>query len=314
MVKYLVSGVAGFLGSHFVESLVDDGHTVIGIDNLSSGQKSNVEHLLNNDLFQLMEQDVRLATSLPPVDRIVHLASRASPTDFTSHPVEIALTNTKGTRLLLDHARACDARFLYASTSEVYGDPEEHPQSEEYNGNVNIRGSRGCYDESKRFGETLVEAYIRKYGVDARTVRIFNTYGPRMRPSDGRVVPTFVAQALQNQDITVYGDGEQTRSFCYVDDMIAGLRAVLDAADPTYDVYNVGNCNELSINELAELIIYITETDSVITYDPLPEDDPCRRQPDISRIQADLGWKPSISLKMGLNETIDYFQRRLTHV
>lgn len=308
MNRYLITGAAGFLGSHLIESLLDDGHRVIGIDNLSSGRRKNISHLFDNELFELLEQDVRLPTSLPPVDHVIHLASRASPADFTEYPVEIALSNTQGTRRLLDHARACDARFLYASTSEVYGDPEVHPQPETYNGNVNIRGQRGCYDESKRFGETLVESYIRRYNIDARTVRIFNTYGPRMRPNDGRVVPTFITQALNDENLTVYGDGSQTRSFCYVDDLIRGIRTVIEADETNYNVYNIGNENEKTIEELANNIIGLTETNSEIVYRPLPEDDPSRRRPDISRVRSELEWEPKTSLEVGLSKTIKYFE------
>lgn len=306
--RVLVTGGAGFLGSHLCEQLLSDGHEVICLDNFGSGQRENIKEFEDHPSFTINNRDVRIPGSLPSVDRIYHLASRASPEDFTDFPVDIALANTQGTRRLLDHARACDARMVFASTSEVYGDPETHPQSETYTGNVNIRGVRGCYDESKRFGETLTVAYQRKYGVDARTVRIFNTYGPRMRPDDGRVVPTFVTQALHGEDLTVYGDGKQTRSFCYVDDLITGLISLMRAKDPKYDVYNIGKENERTIKELAHEVLDIVDTDSDITYELLPEDDPSRRKPDITRAKAELNWEPKIHLSEGLEKTINSFE------
>lgn len=309
MKRVLVTGGAGFLGSHLCEQILAEGHKVICLDDISSGQRQNIEGFENSDRFSFLKQDVRLPGSLPPVDRIYHLASRASPADFTEFPVDIALSNTQGTRRLLDHARACDARMLYASTSEVYGDPEVHPQHEEYNGNVNVRGVRGCYDESKRFGETLTVAYRNRYDVDVRTARIFNTYGPRMRPDDGRVVPTFLTQALQGENLTVYGDGTQTRSFCYVDDLVRGLQTVMNTSTPGHDVYNLGRTNERTINELAETVLRLLDTESNIVYEPLPEDDPSQRCPDISRARADLGWNPTVSLEEGLKLTIHEFSR-----
>jgi UDP-glucuronate decarboxylase len=212
---------------------------------------------------------------------------------------------------LLEHARACDARILFASTSEVYGDPEVNPQPETYNGNVNIRGIRGCYDESKRFGETLITAYKRKYDIDARTVRIFNTYGPRMRPDDGRVVPTFVTQALRGDNLTVYGDGEQTRSFCYVSDLIRGLTTLMQAENPDHGVYNLGHENERSIKDLAREILDLTDTGSKIVYNPLPEDDPSMRRPDTTRIRTEFNWDPEIQLQEGLEKTISYFESEI---
>lgn len=307
MIRVLVTGGAGFLGSHLCERLVSDGHEVICLDNFGSGQKKNIEHLLGRDNFELIDRDVRTPSSLPSVDRIYHLASRASPEAFTEFPVKIALANTQGTRRLLDHARACDARMVYASTSEVYGDPKEHPQKETYNGNVNIRGVRGCYDESKRFGETLTVAYNRRYDLGVRTVRIFNTYGPRMRPDDGRVIPNFVTQALRGDDLTVYGDGQQTRSFCYVDDLIRGIVTLMKADETKYDVYNMGKQNERSIKELAEEVIEVTGASSEIVYESLPEDDPSQRKPDIKRSKEDLDWEPKVDLSEGLRETVSYF-------
>lgn len=304
----LVTGGAGFLGSHLTERLLSEGLRVICVDNLGSGRRENIEPHLQNEDFQLKEVDIRNEPGLPPADEVYHFASRASPKDFTEYPVQIALTNTEGTRHLLDYARDYGARMVYASTSEVYGDPDVHPQDETYNGSVNIRGPRGCYDESKRFGETLTAAYRRKYDVDARTIRIFNTYGPRMRPDDGRVVPTFVTQALRGEDLTIYGDGEQTRSFCYVDDLIDGIMTVMRASDPTYDVYNLGNENERTIRELADHVLEVTGTSSNLTYEPLPEDDPTQRKPSIERVTEDLGWEPTIPLSSGLEETVSYFE------
>lgn len=307
--RVLVTGGAGFLGSHLCEYLLSRGFDVFCLDDFSSGRRTNLESFKDDTHFELINRDVRTPNSLPQVDRIFHLASRASPTDFQEFPVQIALANTQGTRRLLDHARACDARIVFASTSEVYGDPKEHPQSETYNGNVNIRGIRGCYDESKRFGETLTVAYRRKYGIDARTVRIFNTYGPRMRPDDGRVVPTFIRQALNGEDLTVYGDGKQTRSFCYVDDLVRGLAEVMRTKSPTYNVYNLGRANERTILELADTILKLIETDSNIIFEPLPEDDPSRRKPDLARIREDIDWEPEVALSDGLDRTISYFER-----
>jgi UDP-glucuronate decarboxylase len=306
--RILVTGGAGFLGSHLCEYLLEEGNEVICVDNFGSGQEKNIRDFRDHQSFTINKKDIRIPGSLPSVDRIYHLASRASPDDFTEFPVNIALANTQGTRRLLDHARACDARMIFASTSEVYGDPEVHPQSETYTGNVNIRGVRGCYDESKRFGETLTVAYRRKYEVDARTVRIFNTYGPRMRPDDGRVVPTFVTQAIQGDDLTVYGDGEQTRSFCYVDDLIKGLISAMRSSDPQYSVYNIGKENERTIKELAHEILDLIDTDSQIIHEPLPEDDPSQRKPDITRAKVDLDWEPQVPLRDGLRYTISHFE------
>ncbi|AUG47900.1 NAD-dependent dehydratase [Haloarcula taiwanensis] len=303
----LVAGGGGFLGSHLCTALVEDGHEVICIDNFGSGRRENLAHLEDHPRFMLIEADIREPLGLPAADRVYHLASRASPTDFTEFPVQIALTNTEGTRNLLDYAVKHDARMVYASTSEVYGDPEVHPQPESYTGNVNIRGPRGCYDESKRFGETLTVAYEKRYDIDVRTARIFNTYGPRMRADDGRVVPTFVTQALDGEDLTIYGDGTQTRSFCYVSDMVAGLRALMDQPGLDGEVVNIGRENEITIRTLADRILEHCDTDSDLIFEPLPEDDPERRRPDISKAQKLLNWEPNVSLNEGLRQTISYF-------
>ncbi|WP_435127670.1 UDP-glucuronic acid decarboxylase family protein [Halobaculum sp. D14] len=304
----LVTGGAGFVGSHLVDSLLDDGHAVTVVDNFTTGRNANVASHWGDSDFTAVDADVRSASSLPDVDAIYHLATRASPTDFAEYPVDIALTNSVGTKNLLDHARECDARFLLASTSEVYGDPEVHPQHEEYNGNVDPRGPRACYDEAKRFAETLTVAYGDEYGVETRTARIFNTYGPRMREDDGRVIPTFVSQALAGEDLTVYGDGTQTRSFCYVSDLVAGLRALMETEGLDGDVVNLGNEHEVTINELAERIRSLCDTDSGVTYSDLPEDDPQRRRPDIGRAAKLLDWEPDVRLEDGLARTIDYFR------
>jgi len=302
----LVVGGGGFLGSHLCEALLADDREVICVDNFGSGGKGNLEHLLGHPRFTLLEADIREGVSLPATDEIYHLASRASPADFTDFPVNIALTNTEGTRHLLDQALKYDSKMVFASTSEVYGDPEVHPQPETYTGNVNIRGPRGCYDESKRFGETLTVVYENAFDLDVRTARIFNTYGPRMRPDDGRVVPTFLTQALAGEDITIYGSGEQTRSFCYVSDLIDGLRALMDTDGLQGEVLNVGRANERTIADLAEITLEVCEADSEIVYEPLPEDDPQRRCPDTTRAQELLDWEATIPLREGLSRTAEH--------
>ncbi|QZX99897.1 NAD-dependent epimerase/dehydratase family protein [Halobaculum rubrum] len=305
----VVTGGAGFLGSHLVDTLLDDGYHVTSLDNYGSGRPENLVHV-ESDRFESLEHDVR--DPLPDFDRVdevYHMASRASPEDFESHAVEIALTNSEGTRNAIECALDHDATVLLASTSEVYGDPEVHPQHEDYNGSVNVRGPRTPYDESKRFGEALAVAYDQQYEVDVRTVRIFNTYGPRMRPDDGRVIPNFLSQALHGDDLTVYGDGTQTRSFCYVDDLIGGIRAVAtaDRSAAAGEVFNVGNTDEMEIRELAEVVLDVVDTESGITHEPLPEDDPQVRRPDISKITAEFDWEPAVPLREGLSRTVaDY--------
>lgn len=308
----LIAGGGGFIGSHLCDALLDDGYDVLCIDNFGSGRPQNVDHLRDHPRFTLQQEDIRQPLALPPVDEIYHLASRASPKDFTEFPVRIALTNTEGTKNLLDHAVACDAKMLFASTSEVYGDPEVHPQPESYSGNVNIRGPRGCYDESKRFGETLTVAYEREYDLDVRTARIFNTYGPRMRPDDGRVIPNFLSQALNDRDLTIYGDGSQTRSFCYVDDLVRGIRTLMTTDGLQGKVFNIGSDSEVSIEKLAETILELCSTSSGISYEPLPEDDPQRRQPDLSHAKQELDYQTSIDLRTGLNQTIDFFKSEIS--
>jgi UDP-glucuronate decarboxylase len=309
----VITGGAGFVGSHLVDSLLSDGFRVTSLDNFGSGRPENLEHV-ESDRFDSLEHDVREPfPELGDVDHVYHFASRASPKDFGSHAVEIALTNSEGTHNALEYARDHDARAILASTSEIYGDPEVHPQTEEYNGNVNVRGPRAPYDESKRFSEALAVAFRQQYDVDIRTVRIFNTYGPRMRPDDGRVVPNFLSQALRGDDLTVYGDGTQTRSFCYVDDLVRGIRAFADA-DPEAaagEVVNLGNTDEIEIRELAAVVVDVLDADSDVVYEELPEDDPQVRCPDISRARTLFDWEPTVSLEEGIERTLPYFRDEL---
>ena len=309
----VVTGGAGFVGSHLIDSLLADGYQVTSLDNFGSGRPANLSHI-DSDRFKSVEHDVREPfPDLGSVDYIFHFASRASPKDFESHAVEIALTNSEGTHNALSYARNHDATVILASTSEIYGDPEEHPQHEAYNGNVNIRGPRAPYDESKRFSEALGIAYQQQYDIDIRTVRIFNTYGPRMRPDDGRVIPNFLSQALRGDDLTVYGDGSQTRSFCYIDDLVQGIRAVADAPSATVsgEVINLGSTDEIAIRELADVIIDTIDPDCEVVYQDLPADDPQVRRPDISRAEERLDWTPAISLSAGIEDTIPYFKTEL---
>jgi len=312
MTRALVIGGAGFVGSHLCEALLDEGTPVVALDNLGSGRRENLNSILGRDDFEFVEGDVRdplepQLESPERIDTVFHFASRASPTDFDEHALEIADTNSVGTRNVLEFARETDRTVVYASTSEVYGDPEEHPQSETYFGNVNIRGPRAPYDESKRFGETLCETYFQSHDVDARTVRIFNTYGPRMRPNDGRVIPTFVNQALAGENLSVYGDGEQTRSFCYVDDLVRGILLLAAGDDLAGEVMNLGHTNEITIRKLASVTRDTINEDIEVEHQPLPEDDPQRRQPDITRARELLGWEPEVGLEEGLKRTASYF-------
>lgn len=312
----LIAGGAGFAGSHLCDALIQKGHRVICVDNLSTGNKKNIAHLLKHPNFKFVKGDVlnlsRLAATLPKsfggkIREVYHLASPASPPRYQKDPVGTWKANTIGTLNLLELARRHHAKFLFASTSEVYGDPLAHPQKESYRGNVNPVGVRACYDESKRAGEALCMDYHRTYHLDVKIARIFNTYGPRMDKNDGRVVSNFITQALQGKPLTVYGTGKQTRAFMYIDDLITGLIKMM--ADKNFiGPMNLGNPNEFAVLELAKKIISLTKSSSRIAYRPLPQDDPKRRQPDISLAQSSLKWQPKVKLSLGLDKTIEYFK------
>ena len=310
MTTTLVTGGAGFLGSHLCDRLLAEGHRVICVDNFLTGRKRNVAHLARRADFRFIEHDISRHLEIPePVDYVLHFASPASPIDYLELPIQTLKVGSLGTHNTLGLAKAKGARLLLASTSEVYGDPLVHPQPETYWGNVNPVGPRGVYDEAKRFAEAMVMAYHRYHGVETRIVRIFNTYGPRMRPNDGRVVPAFIQQALTGAPLTVFGDGSQTRSFCYVDDLIEGIYRLLmsDRSDPT----NVGNPGEMTILQFAERILALTGGTSTIEYRPLPVDDPKTRQPDIAMARQHLDWEPRVPLDDGLAKTIEYFRQLL---
>lgn len=308
--RVLITGGAGFLGSHLCDYLLKRDHEVIVMDNLITGSTRNVAHLAGHERFRFIKQDVTEYLFVEgTIDAILHFASPASPEDYLRYPIQTLKVGALGTHKTLGLARNKNARYLLASTSEVYGDPLVHPQSEEYWGNVNPIGPRGVYDEAKRFAEAMTMAYHRYHGLDTRIARIFNTYGPRMRLDDGRVVPNFISQALRRQPLTVYGDGSQTRSFCYVDDLIRGIYSLLlsDEIEPV----NLGNPDEMTILEFAECINELTGNPTGIVYEPLPEDDPQVRQPDITRALNALDWQPQIPLDVGLQRTIPYFKQRL---
>lgn len=305
--KILITGAAGFLGSHLCDRFIKEGFHVIGMDNLITGDLRNIEHLFQLENFQFFHHDVSTFVFVPgELDYILHFASPASPIDYLKIPIQTLKVGSLGTHNLLGLAKQKGARILIASTSEVYGDPLVHPQTEDYYGNVNTIGPRGVYDEAKRFQESITMAYHRFHGLETRIVRIFNTYGPRMRLNDGRVIPAFIGQALRGEDLTVFGDGSQTRSFCYVDDQIEGIYRLLlsDYSEPV----NIGNPHEITIKEFAEEIIKLTGTKQKIIYKPLPADDPMQRQPDISRAREILGWEPGMSRSHGMNITYDYFK------
>ena len=304
--RILVTGGAGFLGSHLVDRLIAQGHDIICLDNLFTGQKENIRHLLGHPNFELMRGDVTDPFKVE-VDQIYNLACPASPVHYQYNAIKTVKTSVMGAINCLGLAKRVNARVFQASTSEVYGDPEVHPQVESYRGSVNPIGIRACYDEGKRVAETLFFDYHRQNGVDIRVVRIFNTYGPRMHPGDGRVVSNFIVQALRGQDITVYGDGQQTRSFCYADDLIEGFIRMMNCEDFTGPV-NLGNPTEFTILELAEAVIRLTGSQSKIIYEPLPQDDPMQRKPDITLARKMLNWEPKIPLEEGLNKTISYFK------
>ncbi len=307
--RILVTGGAGFLGSHLCERLLAEGHEVLCLDNFFTGRKTNVTDLMRNPLFELVRHDIVLPILLE-VDRIYHLACPASPIHYQYNPVKTIKTNILGTLNMLGVAKRVRARMLLASTSEVYGDPVVHPQTENYWGNVNTIGIRSCYDEGKRAAETLMMDYHRQNRVDVKIVRIFNTYGPRMLADDGRVVSNFIVQALKGEDITVYGKGSQTRSFCYVDDLIEGMVRMMNSENFTGPV-NIGNPEEYTILDFAKKIIAMTGSKSNIVYKPLPSDDPTQRQPDIALAGEKLGWKPKVSVDEGLKKTIEYFKKEL---
>ena len=306
MARVVVTGGAGFLGSHVCEALIDRGDEVVAIDNLVTGSTDNIAHLFDVDAFTFVRHDVSEHIWVPgEVDRIMHLASPASPVDFDRIPIEILKVGGLGTHNALGLAKEKGARFFLASTSEVYGDPAVHPQPETYWGNVNPIGPRSVYDEAKRYAEAMTMAYHRHHGVEVRIVRIFNTYGPRMRPDDGRVVSNFVTQALAGESITVYGDGSQSRSFCFVDDQVRGHLALLDG-EHTGPI-NIGNDTEFTMLELAEVVIRVTNSSSEIVFAPLPKDDPTRRRPDLTEAMTKLSWKPSVPLEEGVAKTAAYF-------
>lgn len=310
MNRTLVTGAAGFIGSHLCERLLEAGHQVVGIDNVVTGSTDNLESIFYDDRFTFHEHDVTEYIHVSgELDWVIHLASLASPVAYRNNPIKTLKVGALGTHKTLGLAKAKDASYFFASTSEVYGDPEVNPQPEDYPGRVDPFGPRACYDESKRYGESLIRAYKNKHAIDIRIARIFNTYGPRMDPDDGRVIPNFVKQALTGKDLTVYGDGSQTRSFCYITDLIEGIVSLMehDVQEPV----NLGNPDERSILDLAELIIELTGTDSDISHEPLPPDDPQVRRPDITKAREQVGWTPSVSLEEGLEDSITYFETLL---
>ena len=309
MKKVLVSGGAGFIGSHLCEKLLQKGYFVVCLDNLFTGSKKNIKTLLENENFRFIEQDIIEPLDIE-VDQIYNLACPASPPHYQHDPIKTTKTSVLGILNMLDLAKKYNAKLLQASTSEVYGDPLEHPQKESYWGNVNPIGIRSCYDEGKRCAETLVMDYHRQYNIDTKIIRIFNTYGPNMHPEDGRVVSNFIIQALKNEDITVYGDGTQTRSFCYVSDLIDGIIKTMETNDITGPI-NLGNPSERTVLNLAELIIKMTNSSSKIIYKSLPKDDPVRRKPDITLAKEILNWEPTVAIEEGLTKTIEYFSQIL---
>ena len=305
--RVLITGAAGFLGSHLTDRFLSEGHHVVGLDNFITGSPDNIAHLAGHDRFEFVRHNVSTYTYVAgPLDGVLHFASPASPIDYLEHPIATLKVGALGTHNALGLAKSKNARFFLASTSEVYGDPLVHPQPESYWGNVNPIGPRGVYDEAKRFAEAITMAYHRAHGVDTRIVRIFNTYGPRMRPNDGRVVSNLIVQALAGEPLTIYGDGTQTRSFCYVDDEVEGIYRLFMRGDsePT----NIGNPNEYTVRQLADLVVELTGTKSPIVKKPLPQDDPKVRQPDISRARKLLDWEPRVTLRDGVSRTIEYFR------
>ncbi len=310
MKRILITGGAGFIGSHLCERLLNDKNDIICLDNFFTGSKDNIRHLIGNDHFELVRHDIT-KEYLAEVDQIYNLACPASPVSYQYNPIKTIETSVLGVTHMLNLAIPCHARILQASTSEVYGDPTIHPQVESYWGNVNPIGIRSCYDEGKRCAETLMMDYHRQKGVDIRIIRIFNTYGPNMDINDGRVVSNFIVQALQNKDITIYGDGSQTRSFCYVSDLIEGMIKMMNNEEDFIGPVNLGNPSERSILDFAKLIIEMTNSKSKIIYKPLPSDDPIQRKPDISLAKEKLDWEPKVNIKEGIAKTIEYFDKKL---
>ncbi|MEM7542493.1 MAG: UDP-glucuronic acid decarboxylase family protein [Pseudomonadota bacterium] len=308
--RVLVTGGAGFLGSHLCDRLIESGHDVLCVDNFYTGAKDNVAHLFDSPYFELMRHDVTFPLYIE-TDDIFNLACPASPIHYQSDPIQTTKTSVHGAINMLGLAKRVKARILQASTSEVYGDPEVHPQTEDYWGHTNPIGARSCYDEGKRCAETLFFDYHRQAQVAIKVARIFNTYGPRMHPNDGRVVSNFIIQALQNKPITVYGDGKQTRSFCYVDDLIEGLVRLMNSADEVTGPINLGNPDEFTIGELAEIVVELVGSGSTVIYKALPSDDPRQRKPDITRAQDTLNWQPATKLRDGLEKTVEYFEQQL---
>jgi len=308
--KVLVTGGAGFVGSHLIDRLLKDGHEVICVDNYFTGQKKNIIHLMDHPYFEYIRHDITQPFFIE-VDEIYNLACPASPIHYQYNPIKTVKTSVMGAINMLGLAKRIKAKILQASTSEVYGDPQVHPQTEDYWGHVNPIGKRSCYDEGKRVAETLFFNYHWQNNVKINIIRIFNTYGPRMHPNDGRVVSNFIVQALQGKDITIYGDGSQTRSFQYVDDLVEGMINMMDSREDFTGPVNIGNPNEFTIKELAELVIELTGTKSKIIFKDLPEDDPLQRRPDISLAKKELDWEPKIQLKEGLKKTIDYFKKNI---
>ena len=306
--RNLITGGAGFLGSHLIDRLIKDGEEVICLDNYFTGNKENIQHCIGNPLFELIRHDVTEPIKLE-VDRIWHLACPASPIHYQSNPIKTAKTSFMGTYRMLGLAKRIGARILFAGTSEIYGDPKIHPQTENYHGNVNPVGERSCYDEGKRVAETLCFDYKRMHNTEIRVIRIFNTYGPRMSPFDGRVISNFIMQALSNKNITIYGDGSQTRSFCYVDDLVEGMLLMMNSDN--YGPINIGNPSEFTIKKLAEIIIKKINPNLKIEYHNLPKDDPMKRKPDISLANNSLNWNPTINLDEGLELTINYFKEKI---
>jgi dTDP-glucose 4,6-dehydratase len=307
--RVVVTGAAGFIGSHLCEALLDRGYSVVGIDNLVTGDMANVAHLRARD-FQFIRHDVTKYIDVDGrVDAVLHWASPASPIDYLELPIQTLKVGSLGTHNALGLAKAKSARFVLASTSEIYGDPLEHPQKETYWGNVNPIGPRGVYDEAKRFAEAITLAYHRAHGVDTKIVRIFNTYGPRMRLRDGRAVPAFMSQALRNEDVTIFGDGTQTRSFCYVSDLVDGVLRLLESS--TNEPVNIGNPHEITIEEIARTIMRLVGSTSRLVYRPLPVDDPKQRRPDITRARTLLSWEPTVALEEGLLKTVEYFRAKV---